>query len=199
MKKLIIIPFLFLAILGYSQNRHVYKLYIHDAPDLSSPTIALVLDTANNNLVKGTSIVEDPINFLDSFSVGTAYSLTNTPALLDFGTNDPSIIINEAGVYRLYYNVILQYNAATFAANQTITIKIRRTNNGAADIANSTKTTITRIITTVSDHACSISGYVSYSTANNDDILQVWGDVAVVPSAGSLDCVHAQISADRIY
>jgi len=38
---------------------------------------------------------------LTNFSVyaaGTAYSLTGTSALLDFGTTDPSVTINQAGI-----------------------------------------------------------------------------------------------------
>jgi len=40
---------------------------------------------------------------------------------------------------------------------------------------------------------------VVYTTSNNNDIIEVWGDVSVVPTAGSLDAVEASIIATRLY
>jgi hypothetical protein len=40
---------------------------------------------------------------------------------------------------------------------------------------------------------------VLYTTANVNDAITVFGDVSVVPTAGSLDAVAAEIVAIRLY
>lgn len=137
-----------------------------------------------------------------SFSVyasGTAYPLTNAAALLDFGTTDPSLTISEAGTYLLMARAVLDYNGATFAASRVVTLKLRRTNNTAADLANSTMTVDTDITTTVSSTMGDfVLPFITYTTTNSNDIIQLFGDVGTVPTAGSLDAVGAEIVAIRL-
>ncbi len=141
-----------------------------------------------------------PITTIPAYASGTVYSLTATPALLDFGTTDPSITLNQAGTYLLKAKVNLKYNGATFAANRTVTLKLRRTNNTAADISNSSTALTTGIITTLTETFAVIElPDVVYTTLNKDDIIEVWGDIDVVPTLGSLDAVEASIIATRLY
>ncbi len=141
------------------------------------------------------------INYtLTVYAAGTAYALTATPALLDFGTTDPSVVVDKAGTYLLTARVALQYNAATIAAPRTVTLKIRRTNNTAADIANTTFTLQTEATTARTSHfATAPAPAVPYATVNTDDILQLFGSMDVVPSAGSLDAFEASIVLTRLY
>src|SRR6185369_1987982 len=81
-------------------------------------------------------------------AAGTAYSLTNTPAALDFGTTDPSLVIDKAGTYLLLARYNLKYNGATFAAARAVTMKLRRTNNTPADLTGGSTVLTTDIVTT---------------------------------------------------
>lgn len=136
---------------------------------------------------------------LSVYAAGTAYSLTNTAALIDFGTTDPSLTITAAGTWLIFARVMYDYNAATFAASRTVTTKLRRTNNTAADLTNGSSAWDTEIITTLSYTArIHELAPIIYTTANNDDVIQLWGSVNTVPSAGSLDAVEASIVALRI-
>lgn len=134
------------------------------------------------------------------YASGAAYALTATPALLDFGTTDPSLVLDKAGTYMLSGRVALRYNAATFAANRTVTLKIRRTNNTAADLANASITVQTEVVTTHTGHcATAVLPLIVYPTATTTDILQLFGSMDVVPSAGSLDAFEASLVATRLY
>lgn len=141
--------------------------------------------------ISNTSIVQ--------YATGTAYPLTNTAAALDFGTTDPGITINGAGTYAIFSSVKLDYNVATFAAVRTVTLKLRRTNNTAADISNSSVTFQTGIITLLT-YTAGVVGLptVVYTTTNTDDAISVWGSIDTVPSAGTIDAAAADIVAIRL-
>lgn len=143
--------------------------------------------------------IEGTVTDQSVYASGSAYSLTATSALLDFGTTDPSITLTTAGTYLLFARVRYDYNAATFASVRTVTTKIRRTNNSAADVTNATGSWKTQIITTLTFTAALQNlPVVQYTTTTSGDILQLWGSVNVVPSAGSLDAVEAEIVAVKI-
>lgn len=136
---------------------------------------------------------------LSVYAAGTAASLTNTQALLDFGTTDPSLVLNQPGVWMIFGTAQLKYNAATFVSNQTVTMKLRRTNNTAADVTAATRTVDLGIVTTFTNSAgVAVIPPVVYTTLNSNDILQLFGAVSVAPSAGSLDVVSAEIVAVKI-
>ena len=137
---------------------------------------------------------------LSVYAAGTAYQLTNTAALLDFGTTDPSLTITSPGVWLILARARIDYTGATFAAVRTGTLKLRRTNNTAADLTNSQTQFLTEIITTLT-YTLGIIDLppVVYTTTNSDDVIQVWGDISVVPSAGSIDASEASIVAVKLY
>lgn len=96
--------------------------------------------------------------------------------------------------------VNLKYNGATFAANRTVTLKMYRSNNTPADISNSITTLITDIVTTKTGTFAVVDlPDVVYTTSNNNDIIQVWGSIDVVPSTGTFDAVEASIIATKLY
>lgn len=159
-------------------------------------TIIWLIDEKISIQWNGTSWIN--INLpITAYAAGTVYSLTNAAAKIDFGTTDPVIIISASGTYRISATARLKYNAATFAANQTATIKLRRTNNTAADLTNATDSITMRIITTLTDNAGLASIDVIYTTTNSDDNIELWGSLDVAPSAGSVDVVAAKIIAIR--
>lgn len=134
-----------------------------------------------------------------SYGAGTAYALTNVSAAVDLGTTDPVVVLDQAGVYRLSGRVNLKYTGATFAANQNVTLKLRRTNNTAADITNSSTVIVTGVVTTVTETFVVVQlPEVSYTTALTNDSITIFADVATAPSAGSLDVTEASIWAERV-
>jgi hypothetical protein len=137
---------------------------------------------------------------LSVYSAGTVYALTTTSALLNFGTTDPSLALDKVGTYLLLARCQMRYNTATFAANQTTTLKLRQSADlPAADLANSTVTAQTRIITSITDTFIDQTWSVVYANTNAAAIIQIWGSVSVAPSFGSLDAVEASIVAVRLY
>lgn len=154
-------------------------------------------------IVSGSQVspsgAQPELSTLSVYASGTAYQLTNTPALLDFGTTDPSLTITSPGTWLIFGRVRYDYTGATFAAVRTVTTKLRRTNNSATDLSNSSAGWATEIITTLTYTAMILDLQpIVYTTVNSDDILQLWGDVNIVPSAGSLDAVEASIIAIKL-
>lgn len=139
------------------------------------------------------------LSTLSVYAAGSAYSLTATPALLNFGTTDPELTITSPGTWLIFARVRYDYTAATFAAVRTVTSKLRRTNNTAADLTNGSSSWKTDIITTLTyTAAIHVLPPVVYTTANSDDVISIFGDVSVVPSAGTLDAIEAEIVALKI-
>lgn len=131
------------------------------------------------------------------YASGTAYQLTTTPALLAFGTLSPTYTFpspNPAnGLYLLLARVRIDYNGATFAAVQTVTLKLRQTASISADIANSSAAFKAAIVTTVSHTAMVLELPPVVFSAAQADTIQIWGSVSVLPSAGSIDAEQAEI------
>lgn len=138
------------------------------------------------------------LNSYTSYAVGTAYSLTATPAQLTFGTTSPGVTITTAGTYLIQASANIKYNGATYAANQTATLKLRRTNNTAADIANSSRTSTLRVITTITDNVGVLPLPEVVYTATAGDIIQLWGSVSATPAAGSVQTDSAEIIITRL-
>lgn len=138
-------------------------------------------------------------NALSVYAAGTAYSLTNTQAALTFGTTSPSLTITSPGTYLILSAAQLDYNAATFAAVRNATIKLRRTNNTAADVTGATRTLKTGIITLLT-YTLDVAYLppVFYTTQNSNDTLSIFGALDTVATAGTLDAVAASIVAYRL-
>jgi len=156
--------------------------------------------SSSHKLYTNSFVYLSPNNTLTSYASGTAYNLTNSGALLAFGTTSPSLTINARGTYIINARVNLKYNAATFALNQTVFLKLRRTNNTAGDVTNSSTTIPLRITTTLTDSAGVIMlPPIVYTTNNINDVIELWGFVSATPSAGSLQATEASILATRLF
>jgi len=145
------------------------------------------------------SALSDPKYRVVAYAAGSVYSLTATPAALTFGTDNPAVIIQQAGTYLLRARAVVLYNGATFAANRTLTLRYRRTNNIAGYLTNGATLLTTAIVTTHTGTFAVVElPEVVYSTFALDDNIAIYGDISVVPSAGSLDVVEAHIIAQRV-
>lgn len=169
-------------------------------PSLTSP-VSIARGGTNattvQNAITNLGLKKSPLTV---YAAGTAYQFTNASAALTFGTTSPTLVINAVGTYVIYARVRVDYNGATFAAVRTGTLKLRRTNNTAADLTNATSSFKTDIITTLTYTLADIFiPITTYITTNTNDSISIFGDISVVPSAGSLDCVEAEIIAVRIF
>lgn len=134
-----------------------------------------------------------------AYGAGTAYSLTNAAAAIDFGTTDPAIVLAQAGTYLVFAQVHLAYAGATVVA-ETASLKVRRTNNTAADLSEvvvidlPVATTLTNSYGTVS-----IPPFVYTTTATNDAVT-LFGQVSATLGAGTINAtaVGTSLVAYRI-
>ncbi len=158
---------------------------------------ATVAVTPENPASLGTTIISGIK--VSTTAAGTVYTLTNTAAAVDFGTTDPVIVLTKPGRYLLIARVTLNYVGATYAAERTVTLKIRRTNNTAADVETSVQQTA--IITTTTAVHGTFFIVAAYDTTNTTvgsvgtDSLTIFADVSTVASAGSETVSAASITA----
>lgn len=134
-----------------------------------------------------------------AFSTGTPYALTNTAANLSFGGGtNPNLTLPAPGTYLLLARANVVLNGATLAANRTVTLTLRRSNNTAADLTNGTITNTTPITTTLTQELANNSWSVLYTTTNATDVILIQASIDTVPSAGSVDVNSASIQAIRL-
>ena len=137
---------------------------------------------------------------VSAYAVGTVYALTNSAAALDFGTTDPAIVIANAGTYLIYGQVNLAYTGATVVA-ETATIKVRRTNNTAADL--SAVVVLDLPVSTTLTHTYGIFQIPPfvYTTSATDDAVTLFGNVSAALGAGTIDAtaIGTSLVAVRLY
>lgn len=134
------------------------------------------------------------------YGVGTAYALTNTAAAIDFGTTDPAITLNVAGTYLIMGQVNIAYTGATVAA-ETATIKVRRTNNTAADLSAVVVLDLPVATTLTNTYGIfQIPPFVYTTTASNDAVT-LFANVSATLGAGTIDAtaIGTSLVAIRLY
>lgn len=135
----------------------------------------------------------------DAYSSGTAPNLTATSSAIIFGTTSPQITIAVAGTYRINARAVINYNGLTVATSRTVTLKIRRTNNTAADIPNSNTDIITGITTLLTAPLAEIITPDVVYAASAGDVLTIFGGYSGTTIAiGTLPVTQASIHAQRV-
>ncbi|WP_009960331.1 hypothetical protein [Verrucomicrobium spinosum] len=125
------------------------------------------------------------------------YNRTSTDTLTATSTQLGGYVeLPMPGVYLLFGNVNLQFAAATFSSSRTMTFRFRRINNTAADVGGPSLTLPTQITSsqTRSLGSCMMPLGI-YVTPRSGDRIAIFGDVSVVPSAGSADVVGLSITS----
>jgi hypothetical protein len=135
---------------------------------------------------------------LTGYGSGDNYVVTDSSAEVDRGTNDSAIVLDTAGSFRIDGQLVLFYNGATFVSAQDITIKLRRTNNTAADIANSEIELASFVLTTFTGSISVAIPAIIYTTQNIGDRIAIFIDVAAAPSAGTLEVSEDSLIATAI-
>lgn len=159
--------------------------------DPKAVTVGAGLSLTDNELSAVMSTIKS------AYAAGTAYALTNTAAALVFGTTSPVITLDAVGTYLVFGNVHLKLNAATTVA-ETLTVKMRRTNNTAADLAAGRTITPTAGITATGFLGVIPLPPVVYTTPNADDSITLFGNVSATLGAGTIDAISAELIAIRV-
>ena len=163
---------------------------------ITGSTTFTTFDEANNRVASGSKL--QPAYVVYGHGTGTAYTLTATPAEVDRGTVDSAIVLAQAGTYKIRGRATISYNAATYGTAQTINLKLRRTNNTAADLTSSPINMPAFQLTAFSGGIEISTPEVTYSTANTNDRIALFASVSALPSAGTLTVVADSIAAERI-
>lgn len=151
-------------------------------------------------VLNGAILNQGPlVSALAVYASGTAAKITNTTALLDFGTTDPSLALTNTGLWRLDAGANVLSVGATFGSTTTVTFKLRRTNNTAADVTSATVSPTINVMTTFTGEVGEyVINPVFYTAASTNDIIQLWAVQAANPSPGSLQVDQAWITATRL-
>lgn len=126
---------------------------------------------------------------------GTAYTMTASFVNVTFGTTSPTVTLGRAGTYFIHYAVQTSFVGATYASLQQVNYLMNRQNNTPATIAGTSFSSNLAVITTVTDAGPNVSGFALYTTAGTTDIIGLQADVSATPSAGSVTCSAATITA----
>jgi hypothetical protein len=172
---------------------------VANSPITTSGTLAVTATGNNQQVIDGTGALKTITTF-SGYSSGTVYNITTTSAKVDFGTNDPVITITTPGTYLLISNIRIDYTGLTNLAANTVTSKLRRTNNTAADLTNATGDFVVPPVTllTATGGDCDINTVV-YTTANSNDVIELWAARSGSISVGNIQAGNAWIMAVRLY
>jgi hypothetical protein len=114
-----------------------------------------------------------------AYGSGAVYELIVTDALLNVGTNPPTLTLTGTGTYLIFGTATVNLQAAV-VANESVNIHLRRTNNTPANIAptqlnmlpNSGVTLLTQGVGVLSLPAVAYAG-------TTGDIIELWGNIGV--------------------
>lgn len=162
----------------------------------NSNFFAHVVSIGANGLQYGTCPINT--NFIAT-SAGTVYTLTASYALLDFGTTDPAITIQNTGNYLVTGKANFITRGATYAATNTYSLKLRKTSGTPADLSGSEAVQTINIITTTTEDLGIIDTRPVIFSAIAGDVVQLWGVLSATPSVGNVICDRADVIAIRLY
>ena len=121
---------------------------------------------------------------VSTYGAGSNYPMTATATAVSFGTTSPSLTISLPGTYELSGHLSTKFTSATYASEDTVLAKFRRTNNTAADVTSGTITTTTPRMTVVSTGSSVVIPTVEYTTTQDNDAISIFGNVGKLPEAG---------------
>lgn len=133
-----------------------------------------------------------------AYAAGTAYTLTTTSSAVAFGTTSPTITLPASGTYMIWPTAKINYVGATFLSSRTITMKLRRTNNTAADVANSSTASQTQVVTLLSFTLGTPAIPVVAYTGSAGDVISMFAGIDVAPTVGSVQVTEASLVAVQL-
>ena len=139
-------------------------------------------------------------------SYGSAYAEANgTPLLapddaVEFATISPAITLSSDGVWMLTARISIDNgNGNATVAGETLTFKLRRTNNTPADITETICEWIIPAVVSNGGTLLSITLPVAiYTASGSDDAIALYAEVSAIANAGAYVPVEASIIATKI-
>lgn len=132
---------------------------------------------------------------INDYHVAGSQALTNSSVALLSTT----VTLTTPGTYLLTASARLDFDNATTVANQTVTLKLRETNNGPADVADAVRGIATGVVTTQTHTlAATDLPQVTY-TAAAGDVIELFGLIDSVPYIGDVNVVETSILAIRLF
>lgn len=176
---------------------------IQNKPDYR--LIQLLTSQFNPGVQVGANLVEPEIggveigHYIQTDGVGTAYNLTNAQAAVTLGTTSPALVVDEPGVYIVRAAIHLAFNGATITT-QTMSPKVRRTNNTAADLSVVPVIDLPAMTTLTHSYGIVVIPPFRYATPRSDDALAIFGALSAAAGAGNVEvqAIGTFISAERI-
>jgi len=139
------------------------------------------------------------------YGTGTVwtYTTTGTPTEVAFGTTSPVVVLDTPGTYRLTFFGTTKANAAAWSAAKVGTLRLQRTNNTPATLANATVLAYTQAASAavIQTFSLNFQGFptIEYTTANNNDRIALFGGLdAALETGGSFELIAAGVFAERI-
>jgi hypothetical protein len=133
-------------------------------------------------------------------SAGTAYPFTNSNAQVAFGTTNVTLTLTKAGTYLLVARIHVVMASATYSTSQNFNVHVERTNNTPSSLTQPAITFTMPIMSTTTSQSV-FFGYLglgTYTTANTNDILDLFASVTGLPNTGALNLASAQLMALQI-
>lgn len=130
----------------------------------------------------------------------TAYALAGSQVFTNSSVQLLSAqLALSAKTYLLMATLRIDYDVATFAAPENISLKLRETTNGPADIPNAVANVQTEVVTTKTGTFLSVSfPAVTYAAADGDTI-QMFGSIDNTPYSGSIQAVELSLVAIPLF
>jgi len=177
---------------------HVQTNNVDGLPEMfTGMGVAMALmqqDQSRANAMLNTNVAV--MNSYVRASTNGATVLTSTPAQVC-----PSLVLSNAGTWKITANSRFNYNGLTLSGPHTVTHKVRRINNTPADLADSVETWLTPAALTLANYtAFDVTSWSIYTTTATNDAVAVFCDVSgSVIAVGSLDSGRVKLEAIRLY
>lgn len=130
------------------------------------------------------------------YASGGPYTLTATPALVQFGDQSPSLLLPRRITANIRARAVIDLSACTFASPVTVTIKLRRTSGTPADLAHSSTTVTIGVIGTSGTNEVDVPvslPEVKLGTGPTRVSIQMWASISELPSSGQVRIKEASI------
>lgn len=111
------------------------------------------------------------------YGSGVAFAVTTTPQLLNMGTNPPSITLPDTRIYAIFARARFDWVAATPGAVYTLTVKLRRINNTAADLLTLAYALPSVTAASYTAAILSLPPWI-YTPAQAGDNIELWGSLS---------------------
>jgi len=184
-----------------SRNAMQDSINTNRYPVENNPDTVIVKQRNGHHNAKAATTVGGTFGLFSAYGNGTGYTITTVAnSNVTFSVTSPTFTLSAAGTYLLFVTGGVKAIGYSNTAVATITIKIRKTNAPASDIANAVYTITVPVATLITDHLSAIIlPPVIYTTAVATDVLNVTASVDIAATAGSLQINQCSLLAVRVY